>query len=212
MVTFLLVPSPLLGPATWEPTAACLHARGHGVVVASVDDVVRVAAGLTDLVLVPHSNAGYRAPYLAEQLGTVPIVFVDAALPPAEATETTLAPPPFRDFLAGLADEDGVLPPWSRWWEDVGDLFPDEATRRAVEVEEPRLPLSYFEQRVPVALGWAARPCAYLAFGQTYAEEIVAAQERGWPLRILPGRHLHQLHDPGAVATAVVDLVGELGR
>jgi len=212
VVTYLLVPSPLLGPASWEPTAACLHAGGHGVVVAAVDDVVSVAAGLTNLVLVPHSNAGYRASHLSEQLGTVATVYVDAALPPAGASETTLAPDAFLDFLTGLVEADGLLPPWTRWWDDLGDLSPAEATRLAVEAEQPRLPLDYFRQRVPVALDWAAKPCAYVGFGQTYADEIAFAGEHGWPVTVLDGEHLHQLHDPAQVATAIVDAAARLGR
>ncbi|RNL78926.1 alpha/beta hydrolase [Nocardioides marmorisolisilvae] len=211
MVTYLLVPSPLLGPATWAPVATRLHAGGHGVVIASVDDVVPVAANLGTVVLVPHSNAGYRASYLAEQLGTVPTVYVDAALPPADASETTLAPAAFLEFLAGLADADGILPPWTQWWDDLGEVFPDEETRRAVEAEEPRLPLDYFRQRVPVAVGWARKPCAYVAFGQTYAEEIAFAQEQDWPVHILDGEHLHQLHDPDAVASAILEAASLLG-
>ncbi|MFL6108170.1 MAG: hypothetical protein ACJ72D_02410 [Marmoricola sp.] len=211
MVTYLLVPSPLLGPATWTPVATRLHADGHGVVVAAVDDVVSVAAGLGTVVLVPHSNAGYRASALAEQLGTVATVYVDAALPPADVTETPLAPEAFLEFLEGLADADGVLPPWTQWWDDLGEAFPDEATRRAVEAEEPRLPLEYFRTRVPVAVDWASKPCAYVAFGQTYAEEIAFAQDRDWPVRILEGGHLHQLHDPSGVASAIVEAASRLG-
>jgi len=211
VASYLLVPSPLLGTATWEPVAAHLHAAGHGCVIASVDQVVSVATGLTGLVLVPHSNAGYRASSLAEQLGTVATVYVDAALPLADADTTPLAPPAFLEFLGGLADEDGVLPPWTQWWEDLGDLFPDEATRHAVQAEEPRLPLDYFRQQVPVAAGWAAKPCAYVAFGQTYAKEIAFAQSQDWPVRILEGEHLHQLHDPAAVASAIVESAARLG-
>ena len=210
MVTYLLVPSPLLGPATWAPVATSLHAQGHGVLIAPVDEVASAAAGLSSLVLVPHSNAGYRAPHLSEQLGTVPTVYVDAALPPAEATETALAAPAFLDFLSGLADEDGLLPPWTQWWDDSGELFPDVATRAAVEAEEPRLSLDYFRQRVPVALGWATKPCAYIAFGSTYADETEFARQQGWPLTVLDGGHLHQLHDPVGVADAIVTAAGRL--
>ena len=211
MTTFLLVPSPLLGPATWEPTAIWLHATGHGAVIASVDRIVSVATGLTDRVLVVHSNAGYRASYLAEQLDAVATVYVDAALPAVGATETALAPPDFLEFLSGIADADGLLPPWTQWWDDLGALFPDEATRIAVEAEQQRLPLDYFRQQVPVAADWAAKPCAYLAFGSTYAEEIELAREQHWPLVVLDGEHLHQLHDPAAVAAAIVEAAVRLG-
>ena len=85
-------------------------------------------------------------------------------------------------------------------------VFPDAETRAEVEAEQPRLPLSYFRARLRVPDGWARRPCAYLAFGDTYAEEVAFAREHGWPVTVLDGRHLHQLHDPAAVGAAVVAL------
>ena len=197
----LFVPSPLLGPAAWAPVAELL-----GGAVARVDEVEEVAAGLSEVVLVPHSNAGLHAPRLAAAVGAVAVVYVDAALP-ATGPDTALAPPRFLDFLATLADEDGLLPPWTQWWGDEVDaLFPDAATRAAVEAEEPRLPLSWFSSRVAVPDGWADRPSGYLAFGDTYAEEIAFARGREWPVTVLAGRHLHQLVAPAEVARAIANL------
>ncbi|HYF72576.1 MAG TPA: hypothetical protein VD864_07130, partial [Nocardioides sp.] len=162
-----------------------------------------------DVVLVPHSNAGLHAPRLAERIGARGTVYVDAALP-AGGPDTALAPPRFLRFLQGLADADGVLPPWTQWWDEVDELFPDAATRAAVEAEQPRLPLSYFTGRVAVPAGWSDRPSAYVAFGDTYAEEISLALAHGWPLTTLPGRHLHQLVAPAEVAAAITDLADRL--
>ena len=61
-------------------------------------------------------------------------------------------------------------------------------------------------QRVGVPPGWAERPCAYLAFGDTYAEETARARDLGWPVEVLDGRHLHLLVDPDAVLEAVLRL------
>lgn len=205
-VTYLLVPSPLLGPAAWAPVAALLAGR-----VAGVDQVVKASADLTEVVLVVHSNAGLYAPSMAVQVGAQATVYVDAALP-GDGPDTALAPPRFLEFLTGLADDAGLLPPWTQWWDDgVDDLFPDPATRAAVEAEQPRLPLSYFTSRVPVPAGWADRPCAYLAFGDTYADEIAFAHAHGWPVTGIPGRHLHQLAAPAEVAAAITDLAERLG-
>lgn len=203
-MAYLLVPSPLLGPATWAPVAELLDGR-----VVTVDDV---APGLRDVVLVVHSNAGLYAPLLAARLDARATVYVDAALP-GDGPDTALAPPRFLDFLETLAGDDGVLPPWTHWWEDddVRDLFPDPATRASVEAEQPRLPLSYFTSRVPLPAGWADRPSAYLAFGETYAEETTFARARGWPVTVLPGRHLHQLVAPAEVAATIADLATRAG-
>src|SRR6478609_6627759 len=143
MADLLLVPSPLLGPATWAPVADLLGGR-----VATVDAVMGASTGRSDVVLVVHSNAGLWAPLLASRLDVQATVYVDAALA-GHGADTALAPPRFLELLETLADPDGVLPPWTQWWadDDVRDLFPDAATRAAVEAEQPRLPLSYFTSR-----------------------------------------------------------------
>lgn len=214
---FLLVPSPLLGPATWRPVEVWLREQGHDARTVDfgpdsrtpkriIDSVVAAAAG-EPVVLVPHSNAGLYAPYLTTLVDVGATVFVDAAMPSDTQTrDTPLAPPGMLDLLRSLADTDAMLPPWTHWWDDVADLFPDVTTREAVEREQPRLPLAYFTSRIPVPANWTNRPAAYLAFGETYAEERDRARREGWPTRTLAGDHLHQLHDPAAVGSAVLDL------
>lgn len=219
MQTFLLVPSPLLGPATWEPTARWLREQGHVAVVAepgaswaTPDDVLEAIAGsaegLEAVVLVPHSNAGLFVPRFGELIDIRSTVFVDAALAGLEP-ETPLAPTGMIDRLRELAGDDGLLPPWTQWWaeEDLVGLFPDDTARTAVEAEQRRLPLSYFTADLPVPAGWERRPSGYLAFGETYAVERARAAGFGWPVRTLVGQHLHQLHEPAAVGRAILDLV-----
>lgn len=226
----VLVHSPSLGPASWEPLTAELRSRGRHVAVPSllgvaagsppfwpraVDPVAGTVDGLppdAHIVLVVHSNAGLFVPVLVEGV-TRPVdavVFLDAALPTAGGSR--VAPPEFLAFLREKADADGVLPPWTRWWDpaDVAPLFPDDATRAAVQAEEPRLPLAYYEQTVPTPETWERVPAAYVAFGDGYADEIAQARGRGWPVAQLPGLHLHHLVDPAAVADAVTGIVAEL--
>jgi hypothetical protein len=219
MTRLVLVPSPLLGPAVWAPVADELRRRGRSVSVAgpagpvgSPTDVVRgllaeLAPG-EPLTLVPHSNAGLYVAALAAERPVEGVVFVDAGLP-SSAPTTPATPPAFRAFLAGLVGDDGLLPPWTRWWpaEDVDALFPDAQTRAAVEREQRRLPLGYFEADVPTPPGWERLPAAYLAFGDTYADERAEARGRGWPVETLPGEHLHLLVDPVAVTDALVRLL-----
>jgi hypothetical protein len=194
------------------------------------------------VVLVPHSNAGLFAPEIAVRRDVVGTVFVDAALPPRVVApeippeippeiaqpgspehteraisrptrgEAPLAPPGFLGFLDGLADAEGMLPPWTRWWPkaDVDVLFPDRATRLLVEQEQQRLPLAYFHDTIAVPAGWTDAPNAYLAFGDTYADERRLAGEWGWPVTTLTGEHLHQLVSPTDVAAALTTLLAEL--
>jgi hypothetical protein len=213
--TLALMPSPLLGAAVWEPAAAVLRAAGHdALVVASSgqtpqDVLAGFRGGLPDgpLVLVPHSNAGLYVPGLAADADVAAVVFVDAALPPLDGAPAPTAPEALVAHLAGLAGDDGLLPPWSQWWDtgDIDGLFPDDVTRRRVQAQERRLPLSYFTDAVP-SEGWGRLRCAYLAFGDTYADEVALARTAGWPVEVLPGRHLELLHHPQAVAERVVAL------
>ncbi|MDT0214637.1 hypothetical protein Q9R29_12140 [Rothia sp. ARF10] len=159
--------------------------------------------------VVAHSNAGLVAPAVA---GGTPLVFVDAALPPASG-ESPMAPPAMLGHLDALVGDDGLLPPWTRWWgeDDVAPLFPDRSARAGVEASEPRLPLGYFRTTVPVPEGWQSGPCAYLAFGGTYAVELARARRLAWPVAQLQGAlHLHFLHDADGVVARVLELASAL--
>jgi hypothetical protein len=218
-----LLPSPLLGPVVWSRVAPLLREHGHLVTelglperLVSVADVLEgFAAQLpTDepVVLVPHSNAGLYVAALAAQRPVAALVFADALVPgPGPATPTTS--PGGRRMLADLTDDQGLLPPWTRWWpdEDTASLFPDPETRRSVERAERRLPYSYFEEAVPSPPGWRDLPAAYLAFGDTYADERAEAGRWGWPVATLAGQHLHPLVDPAAVTEALERLLARLG-
>lgn len=223
MTRIALLPSPLLGPVVWSRVASLLRERGRLVTeiglperLTSVGDVLEEFAAQvpTDepVVVVPHSNAGLYVAALAARRPVAAVVFVDALVPgPDPATPTTS--PGLRAMLADLADEDGLLAPWTRWWPgpDTDVLFPDTETRRSVERAERRLPYSYFEEMVPTPPGWEDLPAAYLAFGDTYADERAEAVRRGWPVATLPGLHLHPLADPAAVGAALEALLVRLG-
>jgi hypothetical protein len=166
-----------------------------------------------DVVLVPHSNAGLYVPAVSAVRDVVAAVLVDAALPPAGGP-APVAPPELLGGLDRLVGSDGVLPPWTDWWDEaqLAPLFPDAATRSAVEADQPRVPLEYLRGTVPVPDGWTSLPAAYLAFGETYAAERDRAAGWGWPVRTLAGAHLHPVVDPEAVAAAVLGLLAEVGQ
>ncbi|MEV6206930.1 hypothetical protein [Kitasatospora sp. NPDC051914] len=89
---------------------------------------------------------------------------------------------------------------------DVAPMFPDPQLRRTVTEEQPALPLSYYEQRIPVPAGWDDHPCSYLLFGPPYEDVAAEARDRGWRVAHLPGAHLHQIVDPAGTARLVVGL------
>ena len=218
----VLLGSPLLGPAVWQPVARRLAERGAEVTVVRQGAPVRTPAealagflhGVPDepgLLLVPHSNAGLYVAALSAACDVAGVVFVDALLPSEQPTTPTADVDLLR-VLHTMADADGLLPPWTSWWPeaDAAGLLPDARSRAEVEAEQPRLPVTYFEEPVPSPAGWAGLPAAYLGFGATYAGEQAQARRRGWPVEVLPGRHLHQLVDPGGVADAVLRVVEAL--
>jgi hypothetical protein len=229
VAVFVLVHSPSVGPATWQPVARCLAEAGERVTVPSllavgdgpppywVRVVAAVAAGLSGLdqaeplTLVVHSNAGVFVPVLVSGLGrpVTGCVFADATVPALDGS-TPVAPADFLPFLRGLAGPGGRLPRWTDWWDeaDTASMYPDAETRTAMTGQEPGLPLDYYLEQVPASAGWADRRCAYLRFSAGYESEAELARRRGWAVRTAPGEHLHQIVDPEGVSQAIRELAG----
>ncbi|MFI9809170.1 alpha/beta hydrolase [Streptomyces sp. NPDC052301] len=215
-----------MGPSTWQPVADHLMAAGHQVRVPSLlhvsegappfwprvaeavrDDLRQVPTG-NPVSLVVHSNAGLFLPVIRSALDhpVAGSVFVDAALP-ARSGPTPVATPELLEFLRPKAVH-GRLPRWTDWWDeaDVAPMFSDPTVRQTVVEEQPSLPLSYYEQYVPVPDAWDDHPCSYLLFGPPYDDFATEAQERGWRVAHLPGAHLHQIVDPVGTARQLVEL------
>jgi len=223
---FVLVHSLLLGPQTWAPVAARLAAAGAATAVPSLLDVAdedppfwphvadKVNAAASQLpdgqpvFLVAHSNAGPYIPVIVDTADRriAGCLFVDARLPSRNGPTPTASPERIS-FLRTKAVE-GRLPQWTAWWDeaDVAALFPDPQTRLRVSAEQPRLPLSYYEQQIPVPDGWDGRPCGYLLFSSSYEPMAQEARERSWEVDQIPGQHLHQLVEPDTVAARIVSI------
>lgn len=230
MATFLLLHPPLLGPSVWAPCAAALTAAGHHAVVPDLrpaldpppgwyDHAATLATGslaaagahraagaadprTADLVVVAHSGAGVVLPVVADRTGATAAVFVDALLPGNPASDR------FRGFLAGLPVTDGRLPRWSDWWgpDAMAELVPDPDLRAAIEAGQPRLPLAFWDERVPVPVSWPPPRVGYLRLSPAYDTEAAGATDRGWPVRTLPGEHLDLANRPAAVAAEIITL------
>ncbi|WP_377643744.1 alpha/beta fold hydrolase [Oryzobacter terrae] len=223
MTRVLLLPSPFLPAHVLAPLADALGRRGWGVVVSTPPAAPRSAAAVLEVfrvdaaravpdVVLAHSNAGRFAAHVAPE-GAV-VVYVDAALPP-ESGDAPLAPAPLADALAAVTDEDGLMPPWTRWWDedDLAPVVPDPEVLARIRADEPRVPLAYLRDRLAAPAEWQSRPSAYLAFGGTYGPETERARDLGWPVEVVPGAaHLHHLTDPEGVAEAVVALVARAGH
>lgn len=224
---YLLIHSPLVGPATWAPVAEQLAAAGHRTLVPSlaglaaappprwqfaIDRVLgAMDAAAAPWLLVGHSGAGALLPGIGQALAgrVAAYLFVDAALPPTHEAYTL--EPEFLAHLRTLAVA-GRLPPWSRWWgQDVlHALVPDEQVRARLEAELPELPLAYFEDPIPVPAGWDQLPVGYIRFSEPYQATAQAAASRGYLVAHLPGGHLHAVVEPRAVAERMVTVAEHL--
>lgn len=217
MTSALVLPSPFLPADVHAPLADALGRRGWGVVVSAPPVAPVDAAGVLEVfaadagrvrpdVVVAHSNAGRYAGWVAPRDAVV--VYVDAALPPAGG-DASLAPPALVEALAGMTGPDGLMPPWTRWWdeEDIAPVVPDADLLARIRADEPRVPLAYVRSVLAAPPGWASRPSGYLAFGGTYGAEIDLARGLGWPVTVVEGAlHLHLLLDPEGTADAVLAL------
>jgi alpha/beta hydrolase family protein len=225
---FVLVHAPVLGPAGWQPVAEELSLAGHAVVVPVLTNFTaggppyaprlvalaaeQVTARPRDrVILVTHSGAGVFAAQLSAAIGAgatdVTTAFVDAGLP-GPTGGGPVVDGEFLPYLRKIAS-DGLVPPWHQWWpgEDLSPLFPDESSQHAVTSQARPLPLAFFEEALPPApQNWPPRRAGYLLFSESYRQQARQAALLGWPVRELPGQHLHMLADPAAVAAAIVDL------
>jgi hypothetical protein len=91
-------------------------------------------------------------------------------------------------------------------------MLPDPLTRQVITAEQPRLPLEYYLEEIPVPDDWDREPCAYLLFSEAYEGQAAEAVRRGWPVRTTRGEHLHQVVDPAAVTRALLELADLASR
>lgn len=224
---FVLVHSPLVGPATWRPVAAELRIRGYDVVVPALAGVAeegppfyerlatRVAEAVRDsslagpIVVVGHSGAGASLPSITATLqhNVMAVLFVDAILPHPGSSWMETAPPTLREQLRGLA-VDGKLPPWQEWFPPgtVEALIPDEEQRTSVLAEVPRLPLAYFDEPAP-SVDVPADRYGYLQLSAAYGPFADEAERRGWPTIREASDHLAIVTNPGLVVRRLLDLL-----
>jgi hypothetical protein len=222
---FALVPSPLLGPASWRPTAAALAALGHVAAVAdfgeiAADDTYDVIAdraaatigtGERPLILAGHSGAGGLLAGIAARTAPEGVIFVDAILPHPGRSWFETVPPALAKRLKGMAQA-GRLPPWNLWVSDdpVARLVADPAARAELIAALPSIPLAYLAARAP---DWPpiAAPCAYVQLSETYAREAIAARAGAWEVVREEAHHLAMVTDPARVAAVLAKAAETLG-
>ncbi len=205
MAEIVLLGSVFLPATTFGPLADALAERGHEVRIASAERAgtadealaaYRAAVGARPgVIAVAHSNAGAYVPAVAATVPLAGAVFMDAVLPESAGGELPAVRPDLADLLRPVV-VDGRLPRWTDWWprEDAVALFPDEQAFHDVREAAPRVPSGYLDTAIEVPDGWpVGLEGAYLAFGDTYAEERRRAESFGWPTQTMPLAHLGHL-------------------
>lgn len=229
---WLLVPSPLLGPASWQDVAQVLVGSGHEVVIPHpsmttpsaadhvgpwLEEVIKAADGFSNpdpAVVVAHSAACSRAPMLVDCLirwgrPVEAMILVDGRFP--DGRSLAMEEPKFAELLDGLMRPNDYLPPWPRWWGSfLSGLVVDSAARDVVFNEAPSIPRSWFDQACPAPALPSDVACGYIAFGPSYEEATARAKNQGWYTLRLTGDHLHQVVAPDAVASTLVAMTMRL--
>ena len=228
----MLVHSPLVGPASWDAVAVDLSGRGYEVSLPDLTgtlaagppyvqrqaEVIARATSGRPAVLIGHSGAGPLLP-LAGALAGIRVrvqgyVFADARLPTPGQSWMDTVPAELAAQVREMADTEGWLPPWSRWWGDetLAELLPDPGMRRAFAASCPRLPLAMFTEVQPPVPRWPAAPAAYLQLSEAYEDHAARARELGWPVARQLSHHLALLTEPGLVAGSLCDLLDRIGQ
>jgi hypothetical protein len=219
MSQIVLLGSVFLPAAVFGPLADALAEHGHRVRVAGAehattpDEVLEAyLAAIGDphgVVGVAHSNAGAYVPALVSSGGLDSVVFMDAVLPNPDGGEHDVVRSDPGDVLRAHV-VDGALPRWTEWWpiDEVRPLFPDEPTFADVNDATPRVAAEYLDGTVEVPAGWTGGVrAAFLAFGETYADERRLAASLGWPTRTMGLAHLGFLQQPNDVARELTALI-----
>ena len=226
--TLLLLHSPFLGPSSLRPLADQLAARGRANVLLDLRMTVaappvhaRLLGGFADAVgdaglagpvtLIGHSGAGPLLPAFADVLDdpVAALVFLDAGLPtPGRSWRDTVPP----ELYKRLRDQsrDGLLPSWHNWFDPalLTQLVPDDQLRAEIVDEAQEVPLAYLKEERP-SVEWSG-PAGYVALSESYAADVAAARDRGWPVRELGTHHLAPATDPEPVAAAVLEVLDAL--
>lgn len=229
---FVLVAGPLVRASSWEPTARHLRAAGCSVQLPDVlahhatpppwsawtGHLLENIEPASDFILVGHSSA---SPLIAELALEVPargLVIVDGEVPPVRGAASPVRPA-LRAFIHGLADAEGALPIWSRWFAadreraalvGIDQLAGDQAAFAQFERGLPAMNVAWFDDTIHLT-DWAHIPAGYIQTSDIYDHAAAEARRRGWPVTHLHGTHLDSTLRPHVTAEAILAMARRFG-
>lgn len=223
--SFVLVAGPPVRASSWEPTARFLRGAGYSVQVPDImahhdcppawsawtNKLLDLIAPNDESILVGHSSATALVADLATKLRVHGIILVDGDVPPGKGPASAVRPA-LRDFVRRLADADGMLPIWSKWF--AGDrqrsilvgmdvLARDAAALAHFENGLPRMRVDWFDDVIELT-GWDHIPAGFIQTSDIYDHATDEARRRGWPVARLQGPHLDPSLRPAETANAIV--------
>lgn len=213
--------------SSWEPTATRLREAGWRVQVPDIlahhasppawnawtRSLLDYITPTGESIVVGHSSASTLAADLATKMPARGVIVVDGDVPPFQGAATPVRPA-LREFIQGLADADGVLPIWSRWFVNdaqraslvgLNMLAGDPVAFAHFEKGLPRLRLGWFDDTIDL-VSWAHVPAGYIQTSKIYDHATAEAQRRGWPVMRLHGTHLDPTLRPSETAEAIVSM------
>lgn len=229
---FVLVAGPPVRASSWEPTAR--HLREAGWIVQVPDILVHHGsppawsawtrclldhiAPAGELIVVAHSSASSLAADLAIKLPVRSVIIVDGDIPPAQGAASPVRPA-LREFIQGLAETDGTLPIWSKWFSGdaqrtslvgLDSLASDPVAFAQFEHGLPKMQVDWFDDTIELA-SWDHIPAGFIQTSEIYDRATVEALRRGWPVTRLQGTHLHPTLRPAETAEAILSMSRRLG-
>lgn len=227
---FVLLHSPLTGPAAWAPTAIELAGRG----IEATRPVIPPLAGLPaplyasaakavaaqflgqggPFVLVVHSGAGGLAPsVVAAAEGQVRgVLYVDAVPPHPGRCWFETASDALGESLRGKA-AGGAVPAWDQWFPAgaLAGMVPEGPLRDKFVSELAPTPLAWLEEPAPDVdlpgdVGWG-----FLRLSKAYEREAGEARRLGWPTLRRDLHHLAMASHPTEVVAGMLMLTRLLG-
>ena len=226
----VLLHSPLVGHAFWQPVAERLCLRGlrtHAPRLPALEysyapfwlaHAAGIANGLPEtghIILGAHSAAGVLLPAIGRlqrnrrtAAHVQGYLFVDCDLPRDGATRLEL----WDDQAAACALRErvgtGYIPPWND--AQLRALLPDDQQREQFRAALPQVPMHLYDEPVLVPDDWPDAACAYLQLSAHYPGAARTAALQHWPQHMLPLHHLAPISHADEVADAIAELCATL--
>jgi hypothetical protein len=231
--SYVLLHSPLTGPAVWGRLPTLLREHGYDVIVVNVQDddeapfaeryVTRAAAEISaaqpahPTVFVAHSGAGPLLPPIAgslpgDQRPPAGYVFLDAGIPGAgNPSRLDLLreedPHLAADFLNSL-EAGARFPAWTV--DELADIVPKLDDRiDLVNSLRPRV-RDFFTEPLPALGEWPDAPCGYLRTSAAYDHWVRIAEQRGWPVVHRDLGHFAALASPEVTLNTLLELTARM--